>query len=119
MAAIECKLAMCISRLVKFELLLELKVEQKHGTSLHTSCYKDAPPSVRGQSVCPSQLYWENIEHSYTRNLPIATVQEGSVSRLNHGQTERISQSCIIHRKNNSPVIQSVNFNTTGIFIRK
>jgi hypothetical protein len=29
MAAIECKLAMIISRLVKFELLLELKIEQK------------------------------------------------------------------------------------------
>jgi hypothetical protein len=37
-AAIECKLAMCISRLVKFELLLELKFEQNKGTSLHTSC---------------------------------------------------------------------------------
>jgi hypothetical protein len=34
MAAIECKLAMCISRLVKFELLLELKIEQKKGTLL-------------------------------------------------------------------------------------
>jgi hypothetical protein len=34
MAAIECMLAMCISRLVKFELLLELKIEQKKGTSL-------------------------------------------------------------------------------------
>jgi hypothetical protein len=33
-AAIECKLAMCISRLVEFELLLELKSEQKNGTSL-------------------------------------------------------------------------------------
>jgi hypothetical protein len=29
MAAIECKLAICISRLVEFELLLELKFEQK------------------------------------------------------------------------------------------
>jgi hypothetical protein len=38
MAAIECKivLAMCISRLVEFELLLELKFEQKNGTSLVT-----------------------------------------------------------------------------------
>jgi hypothetical protein len=53
MAAIECKLAICISRLVKFVLLLELKIEQKHGTSLHTPCYKDVSPSVRGQSVCP------------------------------------------------------------------
>jgi hypothetical protein len=38
MATIECKLAMRINRLVEFELLLELKIEQKHGTSLHTSC---------------------------------------------------------------------------------
>jgi hypothetical protein len=34
MAAIECKVAMCISRLVDFELFLELKFEQKKGTSL-------------------------------------------------------------------------------------
>jgi hypothetical protein len=34
MATIECKLAMCINRLVEFELLLELKIEQKKGTSL-------------------------------------------------------------------------------------
>jgi hypothetical protein len=34
MGAIECKLAMCISTLVEFELLLELKFEQKDGTSL-------------------------------------------------------------------------------------
>jgi hypothetical protein len=42
MAAIECKVAMVISKLVKFELLLELKIEQKHGTSLHTTRCKDA-----------------------------------------------------------------------------
>jgi hypothetical protein len=29
MAAIECKLAMCISRLVEFELLMELNFKQK------------------------------------------------------------------------------------------
>jgi hypothetical protein len=38
MAAIEYKPTMVINRLVKFELLLELKFEQKKGTSLHTSC---------------------------------------------------------------------------------
>jgi hypothetical protein len=38
MATIERKLAICISRLVVFELLLELKIEQKKGTSLHTVC---------------------------------------------------------------------------------
>jgi hypothetical protein len=32
----------CISTLVGFELLLELKIEQNGGTSLHTSCYKAA-----------------------------------------------------------------------------
>jgi hypothetical protein len=42
MAAIECKLVMCISRLVEFELLFKLKFEQKTGTSLHTSRYKAA-----------------------------------------------------------------------------
>jgi hypothetical protein len=42
MAAIECKVAMCISRLAEFELLLELKFEQKRGTSLDSLCYKDA-----------------------------------------------------------------------------
>jgi hypothetical protein len=58
MATIECKLAMCINRLVEFELLLELKIEQTIGTSLHTACYKAASSlkqSVRGQSFCPSQ----------------------------------------------------------------
>jgi hypothetical protein len=37
-SAIECKEGLCISRLVDFELLLELKIEQKNGTSLHTPC---------------------------------------------------------------------------------
>jgi hypothetical protein len=37
MATIECKLAMVINRLVEFELLLELKIEQKTGTSLVNS----------------------------------------------------------------------------------
>jgi hypothetical protein len=32
--AIECKEGLCISRLVDFELLMELKLEQKPGTSL-------------------------------------------------------------------------------------
>jgi hypothetical protein len=34
MAALECKVAMFIARLVKFELHLELKFEQKKGISL-------------------------------------------------------------------------------------
>jgi hypothetical protein len=36
--AIECKEGLCISRLVEFELLLELKFKQKNSNSLHTSC---------------------------------------------------------------------------------
>jgi hypothetical protein len=36
--AIECKEGLCISRLVDFELRLELKIEQEKGTSVHTSC---------------------------------------------------------------------------------
>jgi hypothetical protein len=32
----------CISRLVDYELLLELKIEQKHGTSRDSLCCKDA-----------------------------------------------------------------------------
>jgi hypothetical protein len=54
MATLECKLAMCISRLVEFELLLELKIEQK--MALH--CI----PRVKGRvkpcaSVRPSDIY--------------------------------------------------------------
>jgi hypothetical protein len=50
----------CISRLVEFELLLELKFEQNNGTSLDSPCYKYASKgkqSVHGPDVCPSQLY--------------------------------------------------------------
>jgi hypothetical protein len=42
----------CISTLVDFELLLELKIEQKQGTSRDSPCYKAASSlkqSVRGQ----------------------------------------------------------------------
>jgi hypothetical protein len=48
----------CISTLVEFELLFELKFEQKNSTSLHTPCYKAVSSlklSLRGQYVCPSQ----------------------------------------------------------------
>jgi hypothetical protein len=51
---------MCISRLVEFELLLELKIEQKKGTSL-VKLVLLLRKSASRQSVCPSQLYWENI----------------------------------------------------------
>jgi hypothetical protein len=56
MAALECKVAMVISRLVKFELLLELKIEQKHGTSLVKLVLSRIKSGLL-QSVCPSQLY--------------------------------------------------------------
>jgi hypothetical protein len=74
MATLECKLAMCISRLVEFELLLEFK--QKNGTSLHTTCYKDASKrkqSVRGQSVCLSQLYIYIFTHRTSGNCPVTS----------------------------------------------
>jgi hypothetical protein len=55
--AIECKDGLCISRLVDFELLLELKIEQKKGTSLHTLCCRLRQAYLLKQSstVCPSQ----------------------------------------------------------------
>jgi hypothetical protein len=52
MPAIECKEGLCISILVDFEFLLELKIEQKQGTSRDSPCYKDATSfkqSVSGQ----------------------------------------------------------------------
>jgi hypothetical protein len=61
MATIECKLAMCISRLVEFELLLELKIEQKHGTSLVKLVLSRENPRHRQcadrTSVCPSYIF--------------------------------------------------------------
>jgi hypothetical protein len=54
MAAIECKLAMVISRLVKFELLLELQFEQKRGTSLVKPVLSRRNSGLL-QSVCLSQ----------------------------------------------------------------
>jgi hypothetical protein len=63
----------CNSTLVEFELLLELKFEQKNSTSLDTPCYKAASSlkqSVRGQYVCPFQLCILDIVRSFTRTLP-------------------------------------------------
>jgi hypothetical protein len=56
MAVIECKLAMCISRLVEFELLFELKFEQKKGTSLVKLVLSRIKYGLLN-IVCPSQLY--------------------------------------------------------------
>jgi hypothetical protein len=41
-STIECKEGLCISRLVRFELLFELKIEQKTGTSLDSPRCKNA-----------------------------------------------------------------------------
>jgi hypothetical protein len=71
-----CAEDVCTSRLVEFELLLELKIKQKNGTSLHTLYYKAASSlkqSVRGQYVCPSQLYIWDIARESTRTSPIST----------------------------------------------
>jgi hypothetical protein len=61
MAALECKVAMVISRLEKFELLLELKIEQKHGTSLVKLVLLRENPRHRqcadSASVFPSYIF--------------------------------------------------------------
>jgi hypothetical protein len=62
--AIECKEGLCISRLVKFELLFELKIEQKRGISLDTPCYK--PTSSLKQSV---RYVCGNINNKH--NIPV------------------------------------------------
>jgi hypothetical protein len=62
MGAIECKLAMCISTLVEFELLMELKIEQKNGTSLVKLVLSRENPRHRQcadrTSVRPSYIFW-------------------------------------------------------------
>jgi hypothetical protein len=69
MAALECKVAMVISRLVKFELRLELKIEQKHGTSL-VKLVLSGRKSASRQSVCRSQLYISISPHRTSGNCP-------------------------------------------------
>jgi hypothetical protein len=78
MATLECKLAVCISRLVEFELLLELKIEQKKGTSLvklglsrenlrHRQCADRTsirPRRGLADSVAISKIYnWDGQTH--------------------------------------------------------
>jgi hypothetical protein len=77
MAAIECKLAMVISRLVKFELLLELKIEQKSGTSRDSPSYKAASSlnsPCANSTVCPSQLYISISPYRTSGNCPAFVV---------------------------------------------
>jgi hypothetical protein len=64
MAAIECKVAMCISRLVKFELLLELKIEQKNSTSLHTACYKAASSLKTVERLSVPVIWFDIFVHT-------------------------------------------------------
>jgi hypothetical protein len=54
--AIECKegLALCISRLVEFELLFELKFEPKKGTSL-VKLVLSLRQDLKQYSICPLQ----------------------------------------------------------------
>jgi hypothetical protein len=55
--AIECKEGLCISRLVDFELLLELKFEQKQGTSRDSMCYKDATSLKQSYGLSVPVIY--------------------------------------------------------------
>jgi hypothetical protein len=61
MAALECKVAMVISRLVKLGLHLELKFEQKKGTSLVKLVLWQENPRHRQcadrTSFCPSYIF--------------------------------------------------------------
>jgi hypothetical protein len=71
MATLECKLAMCISRLVEFELLFQLKIEQKKGTSLVKLVLSRENPRHRQcvdrTSVRPSYIFrYQHIELSGT-----------------------------------------------------
>jgi hypothetical protein len=65
MAALECKVAMVISRLVKLELLLELKFEQKKGTSL----VKPVLSRVATERLSVPVLYFD-IRAGISRTLP-------------------------------------------------
>jgi hypothetical protein len=72
-STIECKEGLCISRLVKFELLLELKIEQKQGTSLHTSSYKHTTSfkrSVPEQYRLSVPVFYLGYRTASTRTSP-------------------------------------------------
>jgi hypothetical protein len=76
--AIECKEGLCISRLVDFELLLELKIEQKKGTSLHTSCCRLSQAlNSPVRSVRPSDIF------RYPRVFPLGPRLKSSASSPN------------------------------------
>jgi hypothetical protein len=50
---------LCISRLVEFELLLELKFEQKHGTSLDSPRCKDVSSLKTVERLSVPVIYFE------------------------------------------------------------
>jgi hypothetical protein len=69
MAALECKVAMVISRLVKLELHLELKFEQKKGTSCDTPCETDAT-SYKTEECLSVPVILGEYRTRYARNSP-------------------------------------------------
>jgi hypothetical protein len=50
---------MVISRLVKFEFLLELKIKQKQGTSRNSPCYKDATSLKQQYGLSIPVIYFD------------------------------------------------------------
>jgi hypothetical protein len=69
MATLECKLAMCISRLMEFELLLELKIEQKNGTSLVKLVLSRIKSGLRTERLSVPVIYFD-IRTGISRTLP-------------------------------------------------
>jgi hypothetical protein len=75
MATIECKLAMCISRLVELELLLELKIEQKSGTSLVKLVLLRRNSGLRTERLSIPVIYFD-IRGGVSRTSPKARALE-------------------------------------------
>jgi hypothetical protein len=69
MATIECKLAMCINRLVEFELLFELKIEQKSGTSLVKPVLSRRKSGLRTERLSVPLIYF-GYRHSSSGTPP-------------------------------------------------
>jgi hypothetical protein len=83
MAAIECKLAMCISRLVKFELLLDLKIEQK--MELHCIPRINSSPAIMPLAHCIlGYIFFGGICPSKIGHIApfLATIQRLSKARV-------------------------------------
>jgi hypothetical protein len=60
--AIECKEGLCTSRLGDVELLLELKIEQKQGTSRDSPCYNDATSFKQSYGLSVPVIYFDICE---------------------------------------------------------